>query len=229
MKSIARPLAAEFLGTFGLVFVGAGVVVVDVAEGGALGITGIALAHALVLAIMVTVTMNISGGHLNPAVTLGLWLAKKIDLPSGALYVVTQLAAGIAAAFLVKLLLPTLAGQTSGYGVPRISGLLTGTQAIVIEAILTLFLVSAMFGTVVSREAPKVGGFGIGLVLLFAMLVGGPLTGAAVNPARALGPALVAQEWHGHVIYWVGPLAGGLLAGLLWKFVLLPDEGGSAA
>lgn len=224
MRNLIRPLTAEFLGTFALVFIGAGAVVVDLAEGGALGVLGIALAHALVLSVMVTATLNISGGHLNPAVTLGLWLARKIDLKLGLLYVVSQIAAGVLAALLVKLLLPAMSGEAAGYGVPRISGLLTDTQAIVIEAILTLFLVSAMFGTAVSSEAPKVGGFGIGLVLLFDILVGGPLTGAAVNPARAFGPALVAQDWHGHYIYWVGPLAGGLLAGVLWKFVLLPRE-----
>ena len=101
-------------------------------------------------------------------------------------------------------------------------------KAIGIEAILTFFLVSAVFGTAVSSQAPKVGGFGIGLVLLFDILVGGPLTGAAMNPARALGPALVAGEWVGQAVFWVGPLLGGAVAALVWGKVLLPkeDEGG---
>lgn len=224
MRPIIRPLAAEFLGTFGFVFIGAGAVVVDSAKGGELGLVGIALAHALAFSVMVTMTMNISGGHLNPAVTLGLWLAKKIDTRMGALYIVSQLSAAVLAALLVRWLLPGMAGEVTSYGTPRISGLLTDPQAIFIEAILTLLLVSAVFGTAVSAEAPRVGGFGIGLVLLFDILVGGPLTGAAMNPARAFGPALVAGDWNGHLIFWFGPFLGGAVAGVLWWW-LLPREG----
>jgi glycerol uptake facilitator-like aquaporin len=117
-----------------------------------------------------------------------------------------------------------MAGGVSGYGVPRISGLITDTQAVLIEAVLTLFLVSAVFGTAVSKEAPRVGGFGIGLVLLFDILVGGPLTGAAMNPARAFGPALVGGQWTGHIIYWIGPLLGAAVAGVVWKW-MMPREG----
>ncbi len=87
---------------------------------------------------------------------------------------------------------------------------------------LTFFLVSAVFGTMVNADAPKLGGFGVGLVLLFDILVGGPLTGAAANPARAFGPALVSGQWVGHSVYWVGPILGGLAAALLWEYVLLP-------
>ena len=91
---------------------------------------------------------------------------------------------------------------------------------------LTFFLVSAVFGTCVNADAPKVGGFGVGLVLVFDILVGGPLTGAAMNPARAFGPALVAGQWVAHVVYWVGPILGGIVAALLWEHVLLPQAGG---
>jgi aquaporin Z len=223
MKTI-RPLTAEFFGTFALVFIGAGAVVVDSHTAGALGLVGVALAHALVLGIMITATMNISGGHINPAVTFALWLTKKIDTRMGALYIVAQLAAAVLAALLVRWLFPAAAGEVTGYGVPRISGTVTAFEAVVIEALLTLFLVSAVFGTAVSPEAPKVGGFGIGLVLLFDILAGGPLTGAAMNPARAFGPALVAQEWHGHFAYWAGPLVGAAAAALLWGGILLPRE-----
>jgi len=79
-----------------------------------------------------------------------------------------------------------------------------------------------VFGTCVHPEAPRVGGFGIGLVLVFDIIVGGPLTGAAMNPARAFGPALVSGQWVGQIVYWIGPLVGGILAGLLWEYVLLP-------
>ncbi len=224
MSAKLRPLTAEFIGTFGLVFIGGGAVVVNEARSGALGLTGIALAHAMVLAVMVTALMRISGAHFNPAVTFGLWLANKIEAKDAGLYVVTQLIAAVVAALLIKALLPALAGEITGYGTPRIAGDVEFMKAVVIEAILTFFLVSAVFGTAVSSQAPKVGGFGIGLVLLFDILVGGPLTGAAMNPARAFGPALVAGEWVGQAAFWVGPLLGGAVAALVWGKVLLPKE-----
>ncbi len=220
-----RPLTAEFVGTFALVFIGAGAVVVDFAKGNALGLLGIALAHGVVLSVMVTALMRISGAHFNPAVTFGLWLANKIEAKDAWLYVAVQLVAAVAGAFLVKSLLPAVAGEITGYGTPRIAGDVSFVQAIVIEAVLTFFLVSAVFGTAVSSEAPSgIGGFGIGLVLLFDILVGGPLTGAAMNPARAFGPAVVAWDWVAQGVYWIGPLLGGAVAALLWGKILLPKE-----
>ncbi len=225
MRAKLRPLTAEFIGTFGLVFIGGGSVVVNEARSGALGLTGVALANAMVLAVMVTALMRISGAHFNPAVTLGLWLNNKIDAKNAGAYVATQLLAAIIAALLVKALLPSVAGEITGYGTPRIAGDVDIIQAILIEAILTFFLVSAVFGTAVSSEAPSgIGGFGIGLVLLFGILVGGPLTGAAMNPARAFGPALVAGEWVGQAAFWIGPLLGGAAAALVWGKVLLPKS-----
>lgn len=223
MPSLGRRVVAEALGTFGLVFVGAAVVVVN---GGfpnsGIGLLGIALAHAVVLSVMVTATMTISGGHLNPAVTVSLLITRRIDVASAAAYIVTQLIAACLAAFLVKLLLPPAAVRGALLGVPVIASNMSLGQAIGMEAILTFFLVTAVFGTAVSPDAPRVAGFGIGLVLLFDILVGGPLTGAAMNPARAFGPAAVSGQWLGHVVYWVGPLLGAIVAALLWEWVLLP-------
>jgi MIP family channel proteins len=223
MPSLARRLTAEAIGTFGLVFVGCAVVVVN---GGfpnsGIGLLGIALAHAVVLSVMISATMTISGGHLNPAVTVGLLAARRIDAASALAYIVTQLAAACVAAFLVKLLLPPNAVRDAMLGVPVIASSVTAGQAIGLELILTFFLVSAVFGTAISPDAPRVAGFGIGLVLLFDILVGGPLTGAAMNPARAFGPALVSGEWVGHLVYWIGPILGALLAAVLWEYLLLP-------
>ncbi len=219
-----RPLTAEFIGTFGLVFIGAGSIVVNEASG-ALGLLGVALAHAMVLSVMVTALMRISGAHFNPAVTFGLWLANKIEAKDAGLYVLTQLVAAVVAALLVKTLLPSVAGEITGYGLPRIASNVDLIQAILLEAILTFFLVSAVFGTAVSPEAPSgIGGFGIGLVLLFDILVGGPLTGAAMNPARAFGPAAIANDWIGQGAFWIGPLLGGAVAALVWGKVLLPKD-----
>ena len=224
MGAKLRPLTAEFIGTFGLVFIGAGSIVVNEASG-ALGLLGVALAHAMVLSVMVTALMRISGAHFNPAVTFGLWLANKIEAKDAGLYVLTQLVAAVVAALLVKTLLPSVAGEITGYGVPRIASNVSLIQAIVLEAILTFFLVSAVFGTAVSPEAPSgIGGFGIGLVLLFDILVGGPLTGAAMNPARAFGPAAIANDWIGQGAFWIGPLLGGAAAALVWGKVLLPKD-----
>jgi aquaporin Z len=223
MPSLPRRVAAEALGTFALVFIGAAVVVVN---GGfpnsGIGLLGIALAHAVVLSVMITSTMTISGGHLNPAVTLSLLAVRRIDPVSAAAYVVTQLVAAVAGAFLVKALLPPHVANATLVGVPVIASSVSLGKAIGIELVLTFFLVSAVFGTAVSPDAPRVGGFGIGLVLLFDILVGGPLTGAAMNPARAFGPALVAGSWIGQLVYWIGPILGGILAAFLWEFVLLP-------
>jgi aquaporin Z len=226
MPSLPRRVAAEALGTFALVFIGAAVVVVN---GGfpnsGIGLLGIALAHAVVLSVMITSTMTISGGHLNPAVTLSLLAVRRIDALSAAAYVVAQLVAAVAGAFLVKALFPPHVANATLVGVPVIASSVSLGKAIGIELVLTFFLVSAVFGTAVSPDAPRVGGFGIGLVLLFDILVGGPLTGAAMNPARAFGPALVAGSWIGQLVYWIGPILGGILAAFLWEFVLLPRPG----
>jgi aquaporin Z len=225
MRSTLRPLAAEFLGTFGFVFTGAALVVVDTMQRPALGLGLIAIGHAVALSVMVTMTMRISGGHLNPAVTFGVWVAGRIDARRAGLYIVTQLAAAVVAAACVKWLFPASAAAAASLGVPRIAGDVDFTTAVILEAVLTLFLVSAVFGTAVSRHAPQVGGFGIGLVLLFDIMVGGPLTGGAMNPARAFGPAAVAGDWHGHLAYWVGPLLGAAAAAFVWSKVLLPLPG----
>src|SRR5206468_1756701 len=109
-----------------------------------------------------------------------------------------------------------------GAGTPRLASDVTFMDGVWIEAVLTFFLVSAVFGTAVSSEAPKIGGFGIGLAIFVAALVGGSLTGAVMNPARAIGPALVAWQWNAHAVYWIGPLIGAGVAAALWRVLLLP-------
>jgi len=210
-----RPLVAEFVGTALFVFLGVASIVVNAVSNNALGTVGISLAHGVGLAVLVTMTMSISGGHLNPAVSDGPTLGK---------YVVAQLLGAVVGALLVKGLYPTMAGKVTSLGTPQLAGTLGLFEGIGIEAVLTFVLVSAVFGTAVSAQAPKVGGLGIGLALFVCALVGGGLTGAALNPARAFGPALVAWEWHGQAVYWFGPLLGATAAGALWKFILLPRD-----
>ena len=221
---VLRPLVAEFVGTLLFVFLGVGSIVVNAASNNALGALGTALAHGVGMSVLVTMTMAISGGHLNPAVSVSLWLTQKIDGRTLGQYVLAQLLGGVVGALLVKGFFPTMAAKVTSLGTPQLAGTLGLFEGIAIEALLTFFLVSAVFGTAVSSQAPKVGGFGIGLAIFVCALVGGALTGAAMNPARAFGPALVAWEWHGQAVYWIGPLLGATAAGALWKFVLLPRD-----
>ncbi len=224
MSSLARHSFAEAIGTFSFVFIGVGSVASQATPNAGYGLLGIALAHGIALSVMVTATMSISGGNLNPAVTVALLAARRIDPKTALAYIVAQLVGASVAVFALKALFtPAVLHQVS-YGTPQLGASVTLGTGIAIEAVLTFFLVSAVFGTCVNPEAPKVGGFGIGLVLVFDILVGGPLTGAAMNPARAFGPALVANQWVAQGVYWVGPIVGGLVAALVWEYGLLPKR-----
>jgi MIP family channel proteins len=225
MSQQVRPLVAEFVGTLLFVFLGAGSVVAFIANGpgaGSIGPLGVALAHGVGMAIIVSMTMSISGGHMNPAVTVGLWIANRFEGRLVGQYIAVQLLGAVLGAALVKALFPHVAVATALVGTPRLASEVTFMQGVWIEAVLTFFLVSAVFGTAVSTEAPKIGGFGIGLAIFVDILVGGSLTGAVMNPARAFGPAVVAGQWDAHAVYWIGPLIGAAVAGALWKAVLLP-------
>ncbi|SRR5688500_5125561 len=223
MPSLLRRSLAELLGTFALVFFGAGSVASKYFPEATYGIFGVAVAHGLVLAVMVTALMGISGGHLNPAVTLGLVVVRRTEVKAGVAYVVAQLAGAVLAALMIKVVYPIGVVRPISLGTPTIANTIQFHQAVILEGIMAFLLVSAVFGTCINPSAPKLGGLGIGLALMVDILVGGPLTGAAVNPARAFGPALVSGQWVGHLAYWVGPLVGGVLAALLWEYVLLRD------
>lgn len=215
-----RAPAAEFIGTMLFVLVGAGSMVANVS--GPAGLLGIALAHGVGLAVLVTIMMPISGGHLNPAVSVALWVGDQIDAKTLGRYVAAQLLGAIAGALLIKGLFPASLVRVTSLGTPQLSGAIGLFEGIGLEALFTLVLVSAVFGTAVSPQAQRVGGFGIGLALFACAMGGGTLTGAALNPARAFGPALVSWDWHGQAVYWIGPVLGASVAAVLWKFLLLP-------
>ena len=223
MHSLFRRSIAEAFGTFGLVFFGSAAVAAQWMPGGASGMLGIALAHGLVLADLVTALLSISGGHLNPAVTLGLVVARRTNLPTAAAYIVAQLTGAVLASLLLKTVFPIAMVRGMSLGTPTIANSIQFHQAVIMEAAMGFLLVSAVFGTVCNPAAPRHGGLWIGLALAVDILAGGPLTGAAVNPARAFGPALVAGQWVAHAAYWVGPILGGAVAALLWEYVLLKD------
>jgi MIP family channel proteins len=221
MPSLLRRSIAELVGTFALVFIGTGAVAAKYYPDANYGLFGIATAHGLILSVMITATMAISGGHLNPAVTLGLLTARRATLRTALAYIPAQLIGAVLASLAIKFVFPIGVTRPVSLGTPTLGINIAVSQAIAMEAVLTFFLVSAVFGTCVNAESPKVGGFGIGLVLLAGILVGGPISGAALNPARAFGPALISGHWVAHVVHWVGPILGAIVAALLWEYGLL--------
>ena len=226
-----KPLLAEFIGTFALCFVGVCAITMDGITGGKLGLVGIALAHGLTIAVMVSATGAVSGGHLNPAVSVAALLTGKLPLASTIGYIIAQCLAGVAAMAVVKGILPADALQKAGFGVPA-PGEGFGTGAVlVMEVVLTFFLVFVVFGTAVDSRAAKMGGLFIGLTVALDILAGGPVSGGAMNPARHLGPALLSGDGK-HIaniwIYWVGPVIGGVLGALAYQFGLA-DRGASTA
>ena len=215
-RSLRAP-AAEFVGTALFVLVGAGSAVANAA-----GALGVALANGIGLALVVTIMMPISGGHINPAVSFALWLGKQIDTLTLGRYVVAQLLGAIVGALFIKLLFPASAARMMSLGTPQVSGAIGFWAPVGLEALFTFFLVSAVYGTAVSAQRERVAGFAIGLVVVVCVLGGGVLTGAALNPARAFGPALVSWDWHAQAVYWLGPLVGAAAAAGLWRYLLLP-------
>lgn len=208
-------LIAEFIGTFTLIFVGVGAI-----ANAQNNLTGIALAHGLAIAVMVSATAAVSGGHLNPAVTIGLLTAGKIDILNAIGYVIAQCLGGISAAFLIKLCMPAALLSAVNMGTPAPGAGISTTMALITEIILTFFLVFVVYGTGVDKRAPKVGGLFIGLTVALDILIGGPISGAAMNPARHLGPALLGGGTELIWLYWLGPVTGGILAALVYKTFL---------
>lgn len=217
-----KQLVAEFFGTFALIFVGVGAAAVSQFDGVSSGLVGIALAHGLTIACMASATGAISGGHLNPAVTFGLLLAGKTQLQTAIGYWIAQLAGAAAGAFLLKLCLPDPALAVIGYGTPGVS---TGEgispmMAMWAEFFTTFLLVFVVYGTAVDSRAPKMGALFIGLTVTLDIFIAGPISGAAMNPARHFGPALAGGGFANVWIWWVGPMLGGAAAALLWRHLL---------
>jgi MIP family channel proteins len=225
MQKTLRPLVAEFLGVFMFTFIGAGAIILNTYRDGIIGLVGIAVASGLSFAIAVTATMNISGGHINPAVTLGLWSVGRIGWKQAALYVVAQLLGAVIAALALKGLFPDGASHVAQLGAPRLATDTTFTQGILVEAILTFFLAFAVMATVVDAAAPKVAGWAVGLTVCMGMLAAGGITGGAMNPARAFGPALVAGAWLSQLVYWIGPILGAVAAMQVYERLLLKRDG----
>lgn len=207
---------AELVGTFTLIYIG---VLVLVGGFGARGdLVAIALAHGLAIAVMVSATMSISGGQLNPAVTVGLLVGRKITPAQAGVNIIMQLVGGILGGYLAQ---ASLGGADITGGVPDLGGGVTLMQGILVEAVLTFFLVFVVFGTGVDpRFGARIGGLAIGLTVALDIMAGGPLTGAAMNPARWLGAAIPAAHFANAIVYIVGPLLGAIGAAALYTSIL---------
>jgi MIP family channel proteins len=216
MTEKLRPCLAELVGTFIFFFIGAGSIVADSYTHGGVGLIGVALAHGLILSIMVSSFGAISGGHFNPAVSVGAWVARKIDRATTICYIISQLIGGTLAGYLLKIVFPEAAWQAVHLGTPTLAVGVSPAVGLILEATLTFFLMIAVLATAIDKAAPKIGGFGIGLTLAVDILVGGPVTGAAANPARVFCTALPAGSWDYHWIYWVGPITGAAFASWLY-------------
>jgi len=219
MRDAIRHFVAEFVGTFALVFVG-GAAMIHAARPTGGGIVQSALAYGLILFALVTATMRISG-HLNPAVTIGFVVVRRIEPVMAGVYLIAQLLAAMLAAYTLKALLPSDVATSAFLGGYRVSIDVTGTQALLLEGIATFFLVFAVFGTAVDPSAPRVGGLAIGLTAAAGVLAIGAYTGGAMNPARAFGPAVAMGDFTAQAVYWVGPILGGIAAALLYESLFL--------
>src|SRR5213080_4584870 len=209
-----RPWLAEFVGTFALIFVGIGAI-----KTAGHDVLGVALAHGLTIAAFVCATLHISGGNFNPAVTFGLLCGGHMTLDKALRYWAAQLLGGFVAALIC---LGLFGRDVVVMGTPQLAINLNGMQGILVEAILTFFLVFVIYGTAVDQRSrgAAVAGIAIGATITLDILFGGPLTGAAMNPARVFGPAVSANFWHDHYVYWVGPFVGGGLGGFVYRIFI---------
>ena len=225
---LKRELLAELIGTFVLVFVGSAAVLAAPVY----GVVVPALAHGLILVALIYTYGHISGAQVNPAVTLGLAVGGQQDWTKSAYYIAAQFVGGIIAAAVLALVFPQDNAAVAAflgdyaYNFGQTTGFLTQDSvwtAAVYEAILTFFLVSAVFQAAAYGRAGQLAGVGIGLTLAASILAGGPATGASLNPARTLGPALIAGDMSYLLPYLVGIFGGGIIAGLLQGYVLGPE------
>lgn len=219
-NDLARKLLVEFIGAFTLTFAGAGAIIATQGQ----NLVAIAFAHGLAIGLMVLAAGHISGGHYNPAVTAGMWATKRMDSTSAVGYVIAQLAGALVAAGALTLTFRDLERNAAGVnlGVPAVGANLSTVNALVMEIILTFFLVFVIFGTAVDRRTPKaIAGLAIGLTITMGVFAGGAVSGAAMNPSRWFGPAVVQGDFTNFWIWIVGPLVGGVAAAWVYHALLI--------
>jgi aquaporin TIP len=221
LDSTGKAAVAEFIATFALVVIGAGAAIMYSA--GQLDLVGVALATGLVLFVFVSITVPISGGLVNPAVAIGLWTTGRITTRRAGTLIVAELLGAIAGAFLLRFLIPRELFDGGRGGIPALAPGISAGKGILIEAVASFFLIFAVYGTAVDERGPfaKTAGLTIGLVVSFDIMAFGPLTGAAMNPARWLGPAVATSNYASWYVWIVGPIAGGIIGGVVYWYAFL--------
>ena len=218
---IVAKLLAELIGTFALIFIGAGAAAVVGSGAGLPGVAAVAFAHGLTVMAFAFAYGTISGGHFNPSVTVAVLAAGAMRAGEAAGYVVSQLAGGILGALLLRIV---LGGTGTSLGTPDLAhnlGLGATTLTVtpwagyVIEAVLGFFLSTVVLGAAVAGRAGNLAPLAIGVTLIFNIIVGGPLTGAAFNPARALGPMVATGNFSDAWLYLSAPIVGAIIAAIL--------------
>ena len=211
---------AELVGTFALVFVAAGSVCADFylrqSGGQGLGLLGISIAFGVVVVAIIYATSYVSGSHVNPAVTVSFWITRRMDPNTAIMYIISQIAGAILAGLALKTLFPD-ALKTVYLGTCILSSGVSVWRGILMEFIITFLLVFTFYGTLVDRRAsPGFAGVAIGLVVLFGSMIGGTISGGAMNPVRVFGPAIASGQFTHHFVWWVGPILGAIAAGLTY-------------
>jgi aquaporin-4 len=226
-----RHWLAEGIATFCLVFFGVlSIIISKEAIGSGLSVESnimISLGHGSAIGLMVYAFGHVSGAHINPAVTIPMMITKKIGIADGVGYIILQLIGGIIAAIALSAFFPVM-GQAVNYGVQTgPSDLINNDvmRGLGLEIILTFFLVTVIYMVAVHKKAiAGTQGIAIGGMVFLLHLVGVPFTGASMNPARTFGPALISGFWEFHWVYWVGPIIGGIIAGLIMNYIFVKKE-----
>jgi aquaporin Z len=217
-----RRAVAEFVGAFALIFIGAGSIVTANSIHDP-SLIGVAIAHGVTIAVMVSAVGHISGGHFNPAVTVGFLVTRRIKPALAVVYWIAQFGGAALAALLVRELLPRASSDAVHLGVPALGGGVDAGAGFALEAIFTFFLVWVVFATAVDPRGTfkSIAGLAIGLTITIDILFGGPLTGAAMNPARAFGPQLVGSHWSHAWVWYAGPVLGAAVAAATYELLYL--------
>jgi len=224
---------AEFIGTFTLIFIGAGSIVAANAIHDP-SLIGVAIAHGVAIAVMVSAVGHISGGHFNPAITVGFLVTRRIKPALALLYWLAQFGGAALAALLLRDLLPRASSDAVHLGVPALGGGVNASAGFGLEAILTFFLAWVVFASAVDPRGTfkSIAGLAIGLTITIDILFGGPFTGAAMNPARAFGPQLVGDHWSHAWVWYAGPVLGAAVAAGAYELLYLrparPEPVGAA-
>jgi len=233
VEDALRRAVAEFVGAFALIFIGAGSIVTANSIHDP-SLIGVAIAHGVTIAVMVSALGHVSGGHFNPAITVGFLITRRIKPALAVLYWLAQFGGAALAALLVRDLLPRASSEAVHLGVPALGGGVDASAGFALEAIFTFFLVWVVFATAVDPRGTfkSIAGLAIGLTITIDILFGGPLTGAAMNPARAFGPQLVGSHWSHAWVWYAGPVLGAAVAAALYELLYLrpakPEPVGAA-